>query len=613
MSVGKGDGGYKMASGGKDGKLSSLKQSSEFGGRVLKIGNYILGETLGSGTFGKVKLAEHELLSGHKVAVKILNRNKIRSLHMDEKIRREIQLLKLFRHPHIIKLYEVIETPSDIFMIMEYVPGGELFDLIVKVVKLPEKEARRVFQQIICGVEYLHQHMVVHRDLKPENLLLDSHKNVKIADFGLSNFLRDGEFLKTSCGSPNYAAPEVISGQLYAGPEIDVWSCGVILYALLVGTLPFEDEYVPTLFKKIKQGDYKIPAFVSQGAQQLISGMLTVNPVERITIAEIRQHPWFLTDLPDYLQIPEEGTSPLHHQHIDPTIVHHIMDLFGLKDQHEVEHILQSPLSALDREQEQITVAYNLMYDQAIIRAGLDPSHPSSSSASSVSSVSSAASSSSAVSVSSKSLSHFREFPSAGNPSAASAASSAARPVASVSSGSVPRSLTAKTSRQQTLLASTPTMMRGGKTISEVLQQEGESVAKSFDGSNMEVAVEVASSKMWTLGIVSKLTPKAIMTEVLSTLKTLDFEWKFITPYRVRCRKIVSVNGHPQQVKMAVQLFSISRDTFLLDFQKLEGEIFVFFELSAQLLGLYSKVFHIPSLASSVPRKSTTFSRFWPF
>ncbi|KAH0627912.1 hypothetical protein JD844_008479 [Phrynosoma platyrhinos] len=157
-------------------------------------------------------VGKHEL-TGHKVAVKILNRQKIRSLDVVGKIRREIQNLKLFRHPHIIKLYQVISTPSDIFMVMEYVSGGELFDYICKNGRLDEKESRRLFQQILSGVDYCHRHMVVHRDLKPENVLLDAHMNAKIADFGLSNMMSDGEFLRTSCGSPNYAAPEVISGR----------------------------------------------------------------------------------------------------------------------------------------------------------------------------------------------------------------------------------------------------------------------------------------------------------------------------------------------------------------------------------------------------------------
>merc|ERR1740117_920447 len=146
-------------------------------------------------------------------------------MDMGSKLRTEIDIIRMFTHPHIIRLYEVIDTPTDIYTIMEYIPGGELFDYIVSSGRLDEGEARRMFQEIISGVEYCHKHGVVHRDLKPENLLLDAHHHVKIADFGLSNTMKDGAFLKTSCGSPNYAAPEVISGSVYAGPEVDVWSC----------------------------------------------------------------------------------------------------------------------------------------------------------------------------------------------------------------------------------------------------------------------------------------------------------------------------------------------------------------------------------------------------
>ena len=227
-----------------------------------------MGKTLGIGSFGKVKVAEH-ILTGHKVAIKILNRKKIKAIDMEEKVRREIKILRLFMHPHIIRLYEVLETPHDIYVVMEYVKSGELFDYIVEKGRLGENEARHFFQQIVSGVEYCHRNMVVHRDLKPENLLLDSKSNVKIADFGLSNVMRDGHFLKTSCGSPNYAAPEVISGKLYSGPEVDVWSCGVILYALLCGSLPFDDESIPNLFKKIKGGIYNLPSHLSPGARDL--------------------------------------------------------------------------------------------------------------------------------------------------------------------------------------------------------------------------------------------------------------------------------------------------------------------------------------------------------
>jgi carbon catabolite-derepressing protein kinase len=190
-------------------------------------------------------------------------------------------------------------------MVLEYA-GGELFDYIVSHGRMQENEARRFFQQMLCAVEYCHRHKIVHRDLKPENLLLDDNLNVKIADFGLSNIMTDGNFLKTSCGSPNYAAPEVIGGKLYAGPEVDVWSCGVILYVMLVGRLPFDHEHIPTLFAKIAKGHYMVPSWMSPGAANLIKKMLVVNPVHRATIEDIRQDPWFLKDLPLYLHPPVE-------------------------------------------------------------------------------------------------------------------------------------------------------------------------------------------------------------------------------------------------------------------------------------------------------------------
>ncbi|MBA0685287.1 hypothetical protein Goari_012958, partial [Gossypium aridum] len=167
--------------------------------------NYILGKTIGIGSFGKVKVAEH-VLTGHKVAIKNLDLTKIKTKAMEEKVRREINISRLFMHPHIIRLYEVVETTTDIFMVTEYAESGELFDYIVLKRRLHEDEAHKLFQQIISRVEYCHKNMVIHRDLKPENLLLDSNYNVKIADFGLSNVMQKGHLLKTCCGSPNYAA-----------------------------------------------------------------------------------------------------------------------------------------------------------------------------------------------------------------------------------------------------------------------------------------------------------------------------------------------------------------------------------------------------------------------
>ncbi|KAF1936867.1 serine threonine protein kinase SNF1p [Clathrospora elynae] len=284
-----------------------------------RLGQYTIVKTLGEGSFGKVKLATHQV-SGQKVALKIINRKRLVTRDMAGRIEREIQYLQLLRHPHIIKLYTVITTPTEIIMVLEYA-GGELFDYIVNNGRLQEDKARKFFQQIVCAVEYCHRHKIVHRDLKPENLLLDERMNVKIADFGLSNIMTDGNFLKTSCGSPNYAAPEVISGKLYAGPEVDVWSCGVILYVLLVGRLPFDDEYIPTLFKKIAAGQYSTPSYLTPGATSLIRKMLMVNPVHRITIPDVRLDPWFTKDLPPYLEPPvqefyDSGVDP--NKAIDP-------------------------------------------------------------------------------------------------------------------------------------------------------------------------------------------------------------------------------------------------------------------------------------------------------
>lgn len=264
-----------------------------------RIGAYNVIKTLGEGSFGKVKLAVHRS-TGQQVALKIIARKKLISRDMVGRVEREIEYLQLLRHPHIIKLYSVIKTQNEIIMVLEFA-GGELFDYIVSHGKLDETQARRFFQQMICAVEYCHRHKVVHRDLKPENLLLDDQLNVKIADFGLSNIMTDGNFLKTSCGSPNYAAPEVISGKLYAGPEVDVWSCGVILYVLLVGRLPFDDDHIPSLFAKIQRGVFTVPHWIKSEAGDLIRKMLQTNPVQRATIEDIRQDPWFLKDLPTYL------------------------------------------------------------------------------------------------------------------------------------------------------------------------------------------------------------------------------------------------------------------------------------------------------------------------
>ena len=277
---------------------------------------------------------------------------------MEQKVRREIKILRLFDHPHIIRLYEVIDTPTDIFVIMEYVSGGELFDYIVMKGRLAENEARRFFQQILTGIEYCHHHMVVHRDLKPENLLLSAENSVKIADFGLSNLMTDGCFLKTSCGSPNYAAPEVIRGDLYAGTEVDVWSCGVILYALLCGSLPFDDEDIPNLFKKIKNGIYTLPGHLSKLSRDLIPRMLVVDPMKRMTIPEIRQHPFFTMALPLYLTVRPRHAIP-QLSNVNEAIVKQICNLEIAKNimENEVRECIQRG------DRNRCRIAYDLLCD----------------------------------------------------------------------------------------------------------------------------------------------------------------------------------------------------------------------------------------------------------
>lgn len=233
------------------------------------------------------------LLTDEKVAVKILERRRLKEFADVERVAREIYILKKLQHPHIIRLLEIIETGDELFLIMEYCDGGELFDTIVDSGRVAEKAAARYFGQIVSGVEQVHKINVVHRDLKPENLLLDEHNNIKIVDFGLSNMFHQGQLLQTACGSPCYAAPEMVTGQPYVPELVDVWSCGVILFALVCGYLPFEDKRTSQLFAKIRHADYELPGFLSEGAQSLISCLLVANPKERLTLQGIRRHPWF--------------------------------------------------------------------------------------------------------------------------------------------------------------------------------------------------------------------------------------------------------------------------------------------------------------------------------
>jgi 5'-AMP-activated protein kinase catalytic alpha subunit len=260
--------------------------------KVKRIANYTLERSIGEGTFGKVKLGRHSV-TGEKVAIKILEKDKICDVSDVERVAREIHILKLIRHPNIVQLYEIIETPKQLYLIMEYANGGELFDYIVSRTRLSEREACKFYQQIVAGVEYIHRLNVVHRDLKPENLLLDHNCQIKIVDFGLSNTYRSDELLKTACGSPCYAAPEMIAGKSYNGLLVDIWSSGVILFAMICGYLPFEDPNTSDLYKKILSGDYECPKFLSAEARDMLACILNTDPAQRYNIEKIRGHPWF--------------------------------------------------------------------------------------------------------------------------------------------------------------------------------------------------------------------------------------------------------------------------------------------------------------------------------
>ena len=258
----------------------------------IKIDNYILSKKLGQGTFGIVVLAIHEL-TGEKVAIKILDKEKIFKNSEKQRFERKIQIMKKMFHNNIVHLYNVIENFKEIFLVMEYIQGQELFDYITNKKRLNEIESCKFYQQIISGIEYLSKTKVAHRDLKPENLLIDLNKTIKIVDFGLSNTYYENELLSTACGSPSYAAPEILQGKNYRGIDVDIWSSGIILYAMLCGYLPFEDDNDQNLYKKIIKGDFITPSFLSHEAVDFLHRILNVDPNKRLNIEQIKSHPWF--------------------------------------------------------------------------------------------------------------------------------------------------------------------------------------------------------------------------------------------------------------------------------------------------------------------------------
>ncbi|KAJ3181487.1 hypothetical protein HDU87_001096 [Geranomyces variabilis] len=262
----------------------------------LYLDRFKIEKVLGEGSYGKVKLC-YDTLSRRMVAVKIIPKESLKKTAHVTRLKREVRIMRLLHHPNITRLYDVIETDTQIVLTMEHVQGGELFDYIVAQKRLKDRMARRLFRQIISALDYCHQSSIIHRDLKPENLLLDKNKDIKIIDFGFVKLFDRHECLQTFCGSPFYASPEMILGKHYQGPEVDVWSMGVILFALLNGHLPFTDANTTELYRKIANGIYETrTSFMSPDSADLIKRMLTVDASARATLAEIRQHRWVMQD-----------------------------------------------------------------------------------------------------------------------------------------------------------------------------------------------------------------------------------------------------------------------------------------------------------------------------
>lgn len=296
----------KLKKRGLSGDQSEACQSGlQLMGFTTRIGKYELGRLLGEGTFAKVKLGRN-IETGKNFAVKIIDKDMVKKNNLMYQVKREISTMKLLKHPNIVQLYEVVASKKKIYLVLEYVNGGELCDRISYLGKLSEDESRKYFHQLMDAIEYCHTRNVSHRDLKPENLLLDGKGTLKVSDFGLSVLDQRDAILSTTCGSPNYVAPEIILDKHYDGTAADIWSCGVILFEMLAGFSPFDDANIIKLYSKICNAEYSFPSWFSFGSRRLIAKILDPRPKSRISIEKIYEDPWFRKDYSNPVKIQDD-------------------------------------------------------------------------------------------------------------------------------------------------------------------------------------------------------------------------------------------------------------------------------------------------------------------
>lgn len=349
-------------------KAKSLHSQVSNGNK--SVGDYVFIRTLGQGTFGKVKLAEHRI-TGQQVAIKIIEKASVKTVKQRNSVQREVRLMKLLNHSHIVSVLNIVENTQRIFIVMEYAAGGELFKYIVNHGLIKEREARHFFRQILSAIDYCHRNSIIHRDLKPENLLLDKNNNIKIIDFGFANTFHRERTLDTYCGSPFYAAPEMIRGIRYIGPEADIWSLGVILFVLLSGRLPFSAGTVGELYDCISKGSYETPNHFSKDAAQLIARMLCVNPKERATLEEVLNHPWVNQS---HVSTPQAANTcfssyvrdPQRHRVPHPESLAELVS-FGIAEA-DIRRLLANPVGL-----HPITSLYHLAEEARLRRLGIMP------------------------------------------------------------------------------------------------------------------------------------------------------------------------------------------------------------------------------------------------